>query len=305
MSARTAAWHAENRGTEKYEEWRKNVGEGGKGKHANFTMKGKHHSPETIEKIRASNKGKQKFSPEARAKMSAERKGRKLSPESIAKRSAAIRGTHRSPETKEKLSKMFKGRVISDDARKKTSETLKGRVIPPEARINMGLAQKGKKRTPEVRARLSAIKTGTHHTPETKAKLSAINKAKYEALSPEEQIALVEKMVKSGKNRNTSLEICVAHLLDQWGISYVQQERIGRYYPDFFLPDYNIILEAAGCFWHGCEQCGYNDEAHAEKIAHDVKRTAYFVSKGYMVITLWQHELEPFMKASKNSVDAV
>lgn len=235
---------------QRYEEWRQKIIEARKRQPPTF--QNKTHSPEARAKISAAKKGNKNML------------GHKHTPESLAKMSASHKGYKTSDETKAKLSITSK-RPLSDEAK----------------------------------AKISASHRGLGHTDETKAKLSAIVKAHFESLSPEEQVAYIEKRLRTGNNKNTDLEVYIAKILDRWNIKYEQQKRIGRYYADFLLPDQMIVLEAQGCFWHGCPQCGWDGEAHAEKIAHDKKRTNFLVGRGYTVIILWQHELQPLMREDK------
>lgn len=166
--------------------------------------KGKPVSPEALAKLRegiarynASGKRKTVFTAEAKAKMSASRKGRKLTPEHRAKLSAAKVGKKLSPEHCRHISEGNKGKSVSEESRRKMSEAHKGKPITPErlAKLQEGARRfisSGKKAatyTPQVRANMSAAKKGKPNpagtanllkyakgprTPEHKAKLAAI-----------------------------------------------------------------------------------------------------------------------------------
>lgn len=103
-----------------------------------------------------------KFSPEVRAKMSADRTGKKQSPESIAKRSAAMMGHTCSAETIAKMSNTKKGKTFSE-----------------EHKANLSAAAKGSKKSPrtaEHLEKISAALKGRAHSEERRAKNSAAQK---------------------------------------------------------------------------------------------------------------------------------
>ncbi|MGV9142182.1 MAG: DUF559 domain-containing protein, partial [Promethearchaeota archaeon] len=48
----------------------------------------------------------------------------------------------------------------------------------------------------------------------------------------------------------TDIEKKIMKELDKSGINYEFQKEIGDYWADFYLPNYNAIIEADGNFWH-------------------------------------------------------
>jgi very-short-patch-repair endonuclease len=48
----------------------------------------------------------------------------------------------------------------------------------------------------------------------------------------------------------TTPEKVVRHFLDSVGANYIQEYKIGRFWADFYLPDYNAVIEVDGDYWH-------------------------------------------------------
>ena len=48
----------------------------------------------------------------------------------------------------------------------------------------------------------------------------------------------------------TTPEKVVRHFLDSVGANYIQEHKIGRFWADFYLPDYNAVIEVDGDYWH-------------------------------------------------------
>jgi len=91
--------------------------------------------------------------PEARARMSAKRKGRAPSPQCIA---AHCRGK-RNPEVGERIAASLADRPKSPEHREKLAAALRGRTLTPEHRAAVSAGMKGKKRQPMSQAQKEAL----------------------------------------------------------------------------------------------------------------------------------------------------
>lgn len=94
---------------------------------------GKHHSEETIEKIRQKRKG-QKLSKEQKEKISNSLKGEKN----------PFYGKHHSEETKKKIGEANKGRVCSEQTKRLRSEIRKGQIMSEETKRKISRTHKEK-----------------------------------------------------------------------------------------------------------------------------------------------------------------
>ena len=48
----------------------------------------------------------------------------------------------------------------------------------------------------------------------------------------------------------TKQEKIIAEVLSDYGLRYKEQENIGKYYADFFVPELNTVIEADGIYGH-------------------------------------------------------
>lgn len=162
---------------------------------------GSNPSEETRAKMSAAKKGRpaynkgQKMSEEQKAKISANHAdctgkrnsfyGKHHSEEARARMSAAKKGkSHkpRSQETRAKISAVHKGKKVSEETRAKISASEKGKHVSEETRARMSAAHKGKSHkphSPETRAKLSAAGKRRKHSEETRAKMSVSQKARW------------------------------------------------------------------------------------------------------------------------------
>jgi len=84
-------------------------------------------------------------------------------------------------------------------------------------------------------------------------------------------------LLRSGRMGSPSKpEQTLAALLDDMELDYQQQVHIEGYrgVPDFLLPDYNLVIEVDGVFWHRLRK------------AADRKRTKQLQALGYMVLRI-------------------
>lgn len=208
-----------------------------------------------VSKLSASQKGKPRWSEEDKARMSETRRG-KPRPESA-------KGGFQKGHTPHN-----KGKPMSEEQKAKMSASLKGRVSP---------------------------RKGTTSSPETRLRQSLAKKQRWETMSPEEKERIAEFLAdqtRSQNRANTTIEVLLAQRLDTLGILYETQKRIGRYIVDFFLPEKGIALEALGCFWHGCLQCGFDTEKAQKARLKEEKRDAYLLKCGYIVHHIWEHDIQ-------------
>lgn len=112
---------------------------------------------------------------------------------------------------------------------------------------------------------------------------------------------------KTGRSRKgfgkiSKLESSFGNMLVENGFNICKQFFIkeGRYFYDFFLPDYNTIIEINGDYWH-CNPFMYKENdlvpfrGKGEILVSDVwkkdaKKQKFAESKGYKVIVIWEKE---------------
>jgi hypothetical protein len=108
-------------------------------------------------------------STETRAKISATKKAnpRKFTPEQRARISAQVKARGVSPETRAKLSAFMKTRVLKPESRAKQAEKLRGRPVPMERRTRISAAMKAKgiQRSDEYRQKQSASQLKRYQDP--------------------------------------------------------------------------------------------------------------------------------------------
>lgn len=141
----------------------------------------------------------------------------------------------------------------------------------------VGVAALGKERGPlpiEVRQKLSAGRMGDRNwvkRPEVRVKISRSMSQLYL-----DRPDILENRKRAGRNQFpgnfSSLERTIADALDQIGLPYLHNGKVGRYWPDFIVLG-RVIIECDGDYWH----------KDTEK---DRRRDAFLMDRGFFVFHL-------------------
>lgn len=81
---------------------------------------------------------------------------------------------------------------------------------------------------------------------------------------------------------NTIIEQKMEAILQDLELKYIKQFRVEKYTCDFYLPEYNLIIECDGEYWHHYPN-------YKEK---DIIRDYFLMSKGFFGLRFWGKEIE-------------
>ena len=200
-------------------------------------------------------------------------------------------------ETKQKMSKIAKekkfgkwmiGKKLSEETKLKIGEKSKGRIKTEEAKKKISLSNKGEKNgmfgkthSDDIRLIISNSAKKMWCDDEIRNKiLNDPNKIEY---CRKGSLKSAEKF-KNLKYTNTKPERDFKEILKNLQINYIQNYSVWninhKYKADFYIPDFNIIIEIDGKFWHN-----YPIGLDRDKI-----REKEMIESGYKVIRFWENE---------------
>ena len=80
------------------------------------------------------------------------------------------------------------------------------------------------------------------------------------------------------------IERKVEEQLNKYKIKYFKQKPIcnAHFVVDFYLPEYELVIECNGDYWHSLEKAKIRDKELEE----------YVISKGKDILWLWEHEIK-------------
>lgn len=112
------------------------------------------------------------------------------------------------------------------------------------------------------------------------------------------------KALSSKSNKRTSIEIILSNILDELRVRHCSQYTMyGKFTVDEFLPEYNVIIEAFGGYWHGdTRKFPVLTERQEKTQKVDATRIKYLNTCGNPVLVLWEKELNENPKWCKEQI---
>lgn len=147
------------------------------------------------------------------------------------------------------------------------------------------------KHTPETLKQMSISRTGKKHSQFTKDKMSD---------------SAIKNIIKSGKVKRSKLEYKFETLLELLEIRYNHSfyiPSIKKIY-DFYLPDYNILIEIDGDFWH-CNPIKYPEptcKTQEKNIINDKFKNEWAEENGYKLLRFWENDINNNIKLIKKTL---
>lgn len=244
----------------------------------------------------------QKLSEETKRKIgksnSISLKDRRLSEETKRKISLTHKG--KKPKNLQLLHILRKGMKHSNESKEKMSKSHIGKKIPLEIKNKMSNSHKGKKKTKEHCKAISRGRRGMKFSEEHRKKLSEIRKGKpvfdrtgmvpWNKGKKETRKEVIQKFRENALNtldkmkdnkRISKAEKIIAKWLDYKKIKYKQQFKYPLGRADFYLPEYNIIIECYGSYWHSKQNY----------VERDKKKNKWLKDNGYKIIILNSEEV--------------
>lgn len=126
----------------------------------------------------------------------------------------------------------------------------------------------------------SKYSLGKHHTKEAKRKISLIVKD-WASKHNNHYKDMALKSRSSLKQKHSSIEIKMENLLLEKNINFIKEKNICGFYVDFYLPEYRIIIECDGDYWHN----------YPFGTIKDKRENAILESEGYLVLRFWENEI--------------
>lgn len=96
-------------------------------------------------------------------------------------------------------------------------------------------------------------------------------------------------------NTNSKPQIMINNLLDEMGISYINEKGFKYYAVDNYLDEYNLIIEVMGDFWH-CHPLKYSKstmlDIHKKRIPRDKAKHTYLKKfHDIEILYLWESDI--------------
>lgn len=158
----------------------------------------------------------------------------------------------------------------------------------PELRQKISEGAKGKpKPKPE------GFGTGRKHSEKTKEKMSD---------------SAVQRVIKTGRVKRSLLEIRFETFLETLDIKFIHSYYINtkenHFIFDFYLPDYNILIEVDGDFWHCSPTKHLSPVCKTQEIniENDKIKNKWAQENGYKLLRFWEDDINNNIKQIKQTL---
>lgn len=128
-------------------------------------------------------------------------------------------------------------------------------------------------------------------------KQSKFRKEYWESLSDVEKDKIVGdlSLAANKAKKDTKIEIIIKDTLDGLDIKYVKNFRCDRYIFDFYLTDFNFVIECQGDYWHGNpEYFSEFNEIQLKNLERDKRKIDYLQENNIKSLYLWENEIYRF-----------
>lgn len=188
---------------------------------------------------------------------------------------------------------IYKRKPLTKEHRKNISKSLTNRIFSENHKKNLSISNTGKHPTQEALENLSKSHLG--QIPWNKNKTGVYSKETLESMS-KNKIEHPNKVFK-----DTKIELKVEEELKKRGINYKKQVSLCSIaIVDFYLPEYKIIIEADGCYYHNCPIHGSGEIKNCTK--KDKNKDLILISNGYNIYRFWEHDINKSVEKCINTI---
>lgn len=210
----------------------------------------------------------------------------------IEKLRRAQREIWKNPERLEKHRRALAGRseLCPPENRRRMSEERRGKNNPMFGKPS---PKRGKTVSEETKKKIAAKVTGRKRPLSERKRISETLKKRLAELTYEERLERTRPALESLRNLSTStLESIVQFVLDELSVSYVAQKQLGPFVVDFYFPQWKLVLEVDGDYWHSLP----------EQQERDRRKDQWLQKNGYRIIRLTESEIREDARRSVEKI---
>ena len=156
----------------------------------------------------------------------------------------------------------------------------------------------------EKRAKaVSEGKKGWNPSPTTRQRMSDAKKGVKLSQKHKKKISETHINNPNRKFKETYIELAIENELKRRSIFFEKQVPLCKIaIVDFYLPEFRIIIQADGCFWHGCLKCFPNSKI-IDRQTRDIRQDTVLTFNGFNVFRFWEHEINQSVEDCINKIN--
>lgn len=154
-------------------------------------------------------------------------------------------------------------------------------------------AVKENRKDPELGAKISK---GAKGIAKPKPENFGIGRIQSETTRQKMSESAIERIIINDQNHSSKLEDKFCEILDNLNIKYQQffyAKSIKAFY-DFYLPDFNLIIEVDGDFWHCNPNTKYSIpvyETQIKNLKRDQEKNKWASDNNYKLLRFWEYDI--------------
>jgi len=127
-------------------------------------------------------------------------------------------------------------------------------------------------------------------------KTSIFRKNEWKNKTENEKMIIVKRLNNAmiQKKLPTKIEIKIKNFLDEMNITNIKNKKINNFLCDFYLPDYNFVIECDGDYWHA-NPMFYGDKEltnpQIKNIERDIRKNNMLNEKKIPFLRFWEHDI--------------
>lgn len=126
-----------------------------------------------------------------------------------------------------------------------------------------------------------------------------VSKAKiewWENLSKSEKETVIDRLNKAmiQNNKVTKIEKIINNFLVKNCLLFETNKKIGRFYVDFYLVEYNLVIECDGDYWHANPMFYKKEnltETQIKNVDRDKRKEKMLYDKSINILRFWEHDI--------------
>jgi G:T-mismatch repair DNA endonuclease (very short patch repair protein) len=125
-------------------------------------------------------------------------------------------------------------------------------------------------------------------------KISISRKNTWNNLSQEKKDIIIGKLSLAANKakKDTKIEIIIKNILEKMNIKFIKNYSQSRFIFDFYLIDYNFVIECQGDYWHGNpEYFTTLNDIQSKNIVRDKLKMEYLINNNIKSLFLWENEI--------------
>lgn len=155
---------------------------------------------------------------------------------------------------------------------------------------------------------IGLTKYGDKIIDEASKKQSKTMKDKWLNMSNEDKEKIITQLNSAmiQTKKPTKIENKVKLFLDEKGLKYTKNKKMYGFYVDFYLDDYNLIIECDGDYWH-CNPKIFNGKkltkSQKNNIDRDGRKKSIMVENGVKLLRFWEDDIHNNFKMVTQTIE--